>query len=56
MKSAASIFIFIALSLLIVGFIGKKVRISERYERAPRKLSAWSSLDRGIDPTEDKKP
>lgn len=26
-------------------------KLPTRYERNPRKLSSWNSLDRGIDPT-----
>jgi hypothetical protein len=31
--------------------LSRKFRISSRYERAPRTLTQWSSLDKGIDPT-----
>lgn len=54
----------LGLSLLIVAVIAisisRRVRLSARYERSPKelsveKLSPWNSLDRGIDPTEDRK-
>jgi hypothetical protein len=35
--------------------IGRRVRLSARYERAPKRLSNWNSLDKGIDPTEDQR-
>jgi hypothetical protein len=55
MRSLFAIAIFIVISMVVVVIIGKKFRISTRYERKPRELSAWNSLDRGIDPTKAKK-
>ena len=47
--------IAIALSILVVYslvlLIGKKFKLSSRYERKPRVLNTWSTLDEGIDPT-----
>jgi hypothetical protein len=47
--------ITIALSILVVYslvlLIGKKFKLSSRYERKPRVLNTWSALDEGIDPT-----
>ena len=47
--------IAIALSILVVYglvlLIGKKFKLSSRYERKPRVLNTWSALDEGIDPT-----
>ena len=47
--------IAIALSFLVVYglvlLIGKKFKLSSRYERKPRVLNTWSALDEGIDPT-----
>jgi hypothetical protein len=47
--------IAIALSILavysLVLLIGKKIKLSSRYERKPRVLNTWSALDEGIDPT-----
>jgi hypothetical protein len=48
---AISAFFVIAIVLLIT----RKFKISSRYEREPRELNSWSSLDKGIDPTEDQK-
>jgi hypothetical protein len=49
----------LAFSLLLISIlaisISRKLRLSSRYERAPKKLSTWNSLDKGIDPTEDSK-
>jgi hypothetical protein len=33
--------------------ISKRFNLSSRYERRPRELNTWSSLDHGIDPTID---
>jgi hypothetical protein len=45
----------VLISLLCVAgltiLLSRKFRISSRYERAPRTLTQWSSLDKGIDPT-----
>jgi hypothetical protein len=46
----ASVFV-----MAIVLLIARKFKISARYERAPRQLNPWSALDKGIDPTEDRK-
>ena len=47
--------IAIALSILVVYslvlLLGKKVKLSSRYERKPRVLNTWSAIDEGIDPT-----
>lgn len=49
----------LAFSLLLIAVIAislsRRVRLASRYERAPKKLSTWNSLDKGIDPTEDQK-
>lgn len=45
------------ISLLLVATvaisISRRLRLSARYERAPRKLSPWNAMDKGIDPTQD---
>ena len=50
-------FLPIAMSLVVVSalvvLISKKFKLSSRYERTPRELNTWSSLDHGIDPTID---
>lgn len=45
-------FSLILVAILAIS-ISRKVRLSQRYEREPRKLSTWNSLDKGIDPTTD---
>ncbi|CAB4330781.1 MAG: hypothetical protein F2851_00760 [Actinobacteria bacterium] len=46
------------LSLLAVASIAivlsRSLKLSNRYERAPRELSEWNAIDKGIDPTDDK--
>lgn len=48
----------IGLSVVIVYtitiLIGKKFRISSRYERSPQIQDPWKALDNGADPSEDK--
>ncbi len=41
--------IVISLTLLL----SRSLKLSAKYERKPRKLSDWNSLDQGIDPTDD---
>lgn len=44
------------ISLVIVAalaiVISRRLHLSSRYERAPHELNQWSSLDKGIDPTD----
>ena len=49
MKLAISLILFAAIAISLSRYF----RLSSRYERKPRSLSPWNSLDRGIDPTED---
>ncbi|MEY2836691.1 MAG: hypothetical protein RLZ46_73 [Actinomycetota bacterium] len=51
MKLAISLF-FVA---VIAISISRRLRLSARYERAPRELNTWTALDKGIDPTEENK-
>jgi hypothetical protein len=48
-KYGISLFLVAVLAISI----SRKIRLSSRYERAPKKLSPWNSMDKGIDPTED---
>ena len=52
-------FLPIVLSLIavfaLVVVLSKRFNLSSRYERKPRELNTWSSLDHGIDPTLDGK-
>ena len=49
----------IALSVVVknaaVILIGKKFRLSSRYERKPHTLNSWNALDKGIDPTDSER-
>ncbi len=51
MKLAFSLFLVAVLAISI----SRRIRLSARYEREPRELDAWNSLDKGIDPTEENK-
>jgi hypothetical protein len=55
MKNIFSVIVFISLAMALVSVIGRKFKISDRYERKPKELSPWNSLDKGIDPTKGKK-
>jgi hypothetical protein len=50
-------FLPVLISLVVVTAlviaISKRFNLSSRYERRPRELNTWSSLDHGIDPTID---
>ena len=39
--------------IAIVVIIGKRFRLSARYERKEKAQTPWNSLDQGIDPTEN---
>ena len=44
------------IAVLVLGvLVSKRFNLSSRYERKPRELNTWSSLDHGIDPTADEK-
>lgn len=52
------------ISLVVVGILAvtlsRYMKLSSKYERSPRsdtdkKLSEWSAMDQGIDPTEEEK-
>jgi hypothetical protein len=45
-------FSMILIAILAIS-ISRKMRLAARYEREPRKLSTWKSLDKGIDPTKE---
>jgi hypothetical protein len=53
MNSALSLVISFVVVIAIVLLIGKRFRLSARYERKERVLTPWNSLDQGIDPTEN---
>ena len=47
-QSGLVLLLVAAVTFFVFRWIAK---LPSRYERNPRKLSAWNSLDRGIDPT-----
>jgi hypothetical protein len=47
-------FSLILIAILAIS-ISRKVRLAALYEREPKKLSPWNSLDKGIDPTKEDK-
>lgn len=51
MSQGASIVISLIIVFIFVALLGRKFNISSRYDRKPRILNNWNSLDRGIDPT-----
>jgi hypothetical protein len=53
MSSGISLAISFVMVIAIVLLIGKRFRISARYERKEKVLTPWNSLDQGIDPTEN---
>jgi hypothetical protein len=55
MKEFVPLLISLAFVFGLVVLISKLFKLSSRYERKPRQLNTWSSLDHGIDPTVDEK-
>jgi len=53
MSSGISLAISFVVVIAIVILVGKRFRISARYERKEKILTPWNSLDQGIDPTEN---
>jgi hypothetical protein len=52
MSQGVSIFISLIVVFIFVALLGRKFNISSRYDRKPRVLNTWNSLDQGIDPTD----
>jgi hypothetical protein len=52
MNSVLSLSISFVVVIASVLLIGKRFRISTRYERKDRVVTPWNSLDQGIDPTD----
>lgn len=48
--------ILISAIVIFIGvlLVGRKFRLSSRYERAPRTLDSWNALDNGIDPSDER--
>ena len=55
MRELLPVFISLIIVFALVIVISKRFKLSSRYERKPRQLNTWSSLDHGIDPTTDEK-
>ena len=55
MKEFLPVVISLIAVLILVVLVSKRFNLSSRYERKPRELNTWSSLDHGIDPTVDEK-
>lgn len=53
MKEFFPVFVSLIIISVLVVLISKRFKISNRYERKPRQLNTWSSLDHGVDPTID---
>jgi hypothetical protein len=51
MKEFFPLLVSLAVVFALVIVISKRFKLSSRYERKPRELNTWSSLDHGIDPT-----
>jgi len=55
MKDFLPVLISLVVVFALVVLTSKRFNLSSRYERKPRQLNTWSSLDHGIDPTTDDK-
>jgi hypothetical protein len=53
MSNGISLAISFVVIIAIVVIIGKRFRLSARYERKEKAQTPWNSLDQGIDPTEN---
>jgi hypothetical protein len=53
MKDYLTVAVMAVVVMVLVVLIGRKFKLSSRYERKPRVLNSWNALDKGIDPTED---
>lgn len=55
MNNFLPVLISVVVIFVIVVLLGRKFNLSSKYERKPRELNTWSALDKGIDPTDEKK-
>ena len=53
MSDFLPVLISLVVVMALVILISRRFNLSSRYERKPRELNTWSSLDHGIDPTTD---
>ena len=54
MEQTLAIGVSVVIVYAITILIGKKFRISSRYERAPHTQDPWKALDKGVDPSEER--
>ena len=52
MKQLLTLGVSVVVIYIFSILIGKKFKLSSRYERKPQILNSWSALDNGIDPTD----
>lgn len=53
MDQSLAIGVSVVIVYAITILIGKKFRISSKYERTPQIQDPWKSLDKGVDPSEE---
>ena len=53
MNRAVEILISAVVVIAFTLALGRKMKLSSRYDRKPRKLSDWNAQDQGIDPTQE---
>lgn len=54
MDQSLAIGVSVVIVYAITILIGRKFRISSKYERTPHIQDPWKALDKGIDPSEKK--
>ena len=53
MNRACEILISAVVVITFTLALGRKMKLSAKYDRKPRKLSDWNAQDEGIDPTQE---
>jgi hypothetical protein len=53
MSQAIQILISAVVVISLALILARSLKLSNRYERKPHKLSDWNAQDQGIDPTQD---
>lgn len=56
MRNNIAIFLSALVIFGVVLFVGRKFKLSSRYERSPRTLDTWNALDKGLDPSDEQLP
>lgn len=54
MNQSLAIGLSVVIVYAITILIGKKFKISSRYERSPQVQDPWKALDKGVDPSQEK--